>query len=103
MKRELKIVLAVAITALLSAGYVSAQTSTQGPIKCNPPAAVLAKAKAPTAPADAKKATAIGKGNVKVNTANGADDTDSIWVEELDIDGDGNVEKSDVLWDDEDK
>jgi hypothetical protein len=103
MNREIKVVTAVAIAALLGPALVSAQDSTQGPIKCNPPASVVAKAKSPKPPADAKKATSVGKGKVKVNTSNAADDTDAFWVEALDIDGDGNVEQTDVLWDDEDK
>jgi hypothetical protein len=103
MNPETKIVMAVAMAALLGAGPASAQDSKQGPIKCNPPASVVAKAKSPAAPADAKKAASVGKNKVKVNTGNTAEDTDSFWVEELDIDGDGNVEKADVLWDDEDK
>jgi hypothetical protein len=103
MKTEIKVLMAVALAALLGAAQAFAQTSTQGPLKVKPPASVVAKAKSPAPPDSAKKATSVGKGKTKTNTANNADDTDSFWVEELDIDGDGNVERSDVLWDDEDK
>ena len=103
MKLQTRVATVLAIAALLGAGRTFAQNTTQSPVKCNPPASVIAKAKSPAPPADAKKATSVGKGNVKVNTANTAEDTDSFWVEALDIDGDGNVEKADVLWDDEDK
>ena len=67
------------------------------------PAAVAAKADAPAPPANATKKTSFGKHKAAVNTANAADDTDSFWVEQIDIDGDGTAEATDVLWDDEDK
>ncbi len=50
-------------------------------------------------PASAKTATSVGEGDVKMSTA----DDDSYWVQEMDIDGDGNVEETDFVWDDEDK
>jgi hypothetical protein len=67
------------------------------------PPAVAAKADAPAPPANATKKTSIGKHKTTVNTANTADDTDSFWVEQIDIDGDGTADATDVLWDDEDK
>jgi len=72
-------------------------------VKVNVPPAVAAKANSPTPPAKATKKTSIGKGKAAVSTANGSDDTDSFWVEEIDIDGDGTAEATDVVWDDEDK
>jgi hypothetical protein len=69
----------------------------------NVPAGVAAKANAPTPSARATKKASIGKGKAAVSTANAGDDTDSFWVEEIDIDGDGTAEATDVLWDDEDK
>src|SRR5258708_6747199 len=95
--------MAATLAALLGAGQALAQTSTQSPVKVKPPASVVAKAKSPAPPDSAKKATSIGKGKAKMNTANSADDTDSFWVEDLDIDGDGKAQQTDVLWDDEDK
>jgi hypothetical protein len=103
MKRELQILIAISVGAFLCANGASAQGTQQGPVKVNPPSSVIDKAKSPAPPADAKKATSIGKKKVKINTANSADDTDSIWVEHLDIDGDGNAEAASLLWDDEDK
>jgi hypothetical protein len=73
------------------------------PVKVKVPAAVAAKANAPTPPAKATKKTNIGKGKAAMGTANASDDGDSFWVEEIDIDGDGTAEATDVLWDDEDK
>jgi hypothetical protein len=83
-----------------AAGSASGAAS---PVKVKVPPAVTAKANAPTPPAKATKKAQIGKGKVTAKTANASDDADSFWVEEIDIDGDGNVESTDVIWDDEDK
>jgi hypothetical protein len=102
---SLKKTLSVTAGALLLATFARAQgatstaSATAGPaVK---PDAVQKKA-ASQPPASAKKAKSIGK-NVKVNTANSASDDDSFWVEKVDIDGDGNVDDANLLWDDEDK
>lgn len=65
--------------------------------------AAIAKAKSLTPPATAGKKAQIGKGKTTVNTANSPGDEDSFWVESIDIDGDGTVEETDFLYDDEDK
>ena len=52
---------------------------------------------------DAKKATTAGGGRTQVNTANGPDDVDPLWVVAIDIDGDGTRETTALLYDDEDK
>jgi hypothetical protein len=67
------------------------------------PAAVVAKANDPKPPANATKGTKIGRGKAAVDTSDGPGDDDSIWVEEIDVDGDGDVEKTELLWDDEAK
>jgi len=67
------------------------------------PNAAIAKAKNPSPPANASKKTTIGKGKTTVNTANTQGDEDSFWVENIDLDGDGTVEETDFLYDDEDK
>ena len=66
------------------------------------PVALQAQAKLPPPPT-AKPATSIGKGKAAVSTANAPGDTDSYWVQQIDIDGDGDMEQADLLWDDEDK
>lgn len=65
--------------------------------------AAIAKAKNPAPAANASKKTSTGKGKATVNTANAQGDDDSFWVESIDIEGDGTVEESDILYDDEDK
>ena len=80
-------------------GATSTASATAGPaVK---PGAVQKKAGSQP-PASAKKAKSVGK-SVKVNTANSESDDDSFWVEKVDIDGDGDVDDANMLWDDEDK
>ena len=94
-----------AASLLAGAAVLSAQAASapQAPVKVAPPAAVRDKANDPKPPASAKQVKEIGKGKAHVNTANTPDDTDSLWVEKIDIDGDGNVDEASLLWDDEDK
>lgn len=66
------------------------------------PASVQKKAGTPV-PANATKAKSDGGTAVKVSTANSAADDDSFWTEEVDIDGDGDVDATSLVWDDEDK
>ena len=66
------------------------------------PAAVAKKA-GTAPPASAKPAKTAGDNKVKIGTANTATDDDSFWVEKLDVDGDGDVEDANLVWDDEDK
>jgi hypothetical protein len=67
------------------------------------PNAAIAKAQNLSVPATADKKATVGKGKTAVNTANSPGDDDPFWVESIDIDGDGTVEETDVLFDDEDK
>jgi hypothetical protein len=100
MKNVTKI--GTAVIAGLFAGATSlalAQATATGPaVK---PAAVAKKA-GTAAPAGAKTATSAGGAKAKVSTANSATDTDSFWLEKLDVDGDGDAEDSNLVWDDED-
>ena len=92
-------------SVLAGASVLSAQAASApaAPVKVAPPAAVRDKANDPKPPATARQVKSIGKGKATANTANTPDDTDSLWVEKIDIDGDGNVDEASVLWDDEDK
>ena len=82
-----------------TSSLILAQANTTGPtVK---PAAVAKKAGA-AAPAGAKTAKSAGGKKAMVSTANSATDDDSFWAEKLDVDGDGDVEDSNLVWDDED-
>ena len=65
--------------------------------------AAIAQVAALVPPADAKPAVGNGKGGLQVSTANGSNDTDNSWVVSIDMDGDGQVEDTTLVWDDEDK
>jgi hypothetical protein len=88
---------AAGATALLAA------QAPQAPAKVQVPAQVRAQAENPKPPADSTQAKSIGKGKATAHTANTPTDTDSLWVEKVDIDGDGNVDEASMLWDDEDR
>jgi hypothetical protein len=101
MTRGIRILAAFAVCVLVGAASLLAQAASapQAPVKVNSPAS----AKSKTPPANAGKGTSVGKGKTSVTTANAAGDTDSIWAEKIDVDGDGNVDDTQALWDDEDK
>ncbi len=99
MIRLMRVLAGIAVCAM-SASALLAQ-STTAPVKVNP-SAVIKKAGTPP-PANATKGTSLGKGKATVNTANSPTDTDSVWADRIDIDGDGNVDDVQALWDDEDK
>jgi hypothetical protein len=93
------IVLAGAFVAATGA-TPSGQSASVGPaVK---PAAVAKKAGAPPQ-AGSKTTTVAGKNRTKFATANQPGDDDSFWIEGIDVDGDGDVEDANVVWDDEDK
>jgi hypothetical protein len=93
--------LALAAAPILSRAEAADSTSSLMNIKVPP--ALIAKANDPKPPANASQKTKIGKAKTAANTANSASDTDSFWVEQIDVDGDGDVEAASLLWDDEDK
>ena len=94
---------ALASLALLAVPVVSRAGGASGPVAVQVPPKVAAMADAPKPGAGATKKSSIGKGKAAASTANAAGDDDSFWVEDIDIDGDGTTEQTDVLWDDEDK
>jgi hypothetical protein len=87
------------VTAGTTGAMGQAGASTGPAVK---PAAVQKKAGAPP-PASAKPAKSVGKGKVTASTANSATDDDSFWIEQVDVDGDGNVDDASLIWDDEDR
>jgi hypothetical protein len=64
--------------------------------------AVVAMIHAFELPSDVAEAVFLGEGPLAVNTRDGEDDTDARWVETLDIDDDGTLNETQLLWDDED-
>jgi hypothetical protein len=102
-KRASVVFLAAAIAILGAAALEAQSAAPQAPVKVQAPAAVRDKASAPKPGADAKQVKSIGKGKLFANTANTPDDTDSLWIEKIDVDGDGNVDEASLLWDDEDR
>ena len=84
-------------------GAAGQASAVQSPVKVMPTASVWVIARNPMPPASAKQESAIGGGETRLRTTDKPQDTDTFWVESMDIDGDGNVEETDVLWDDEDK
>ena len=101
MVRVMRFLAGIAVCAMSASALLAQAASTQAPVKVNPSAA--AKKAGSPAPANATKGTSVGKGKASASTANAAGDADSMWAEKLDIDGDGNVDDTQVLWDDEDK
>lgn len=96
-----------AAALVAAAGLVGCKSGDKGAsglpgVKVNP-AQVQAMAENPAPPPTASKRTSIGSGTAAVNTSNAPGDTDSFWVAEIDVDGDGDVEETQLLWDDEDR
>ena len=89
-----------AIVGLLAGAVVLAQSTATGPVV--KPAAVAQKAGSPP-PANAKTTKTAGSNKTAVSTANSASDDDSFWIEKIDVDGDGDAEDANLVWDDEDK
>ena len=99
LERAFRPVVVLAAGFVLAAAIVHAQAPTVAGPSVKPKAAA-AKAGTPP-PASATKATTVGK-TVSAKTANGAADSDSFWIEKMDVDGDGNVDDANLVWDDED-
>jgi hypothetical protein len=95
-------VIAGALGACQSGGSSGPASAVAAPRVKVDPSKVQARAKTPP-PATAVPKTSIGSGKVSMKTANSPADQDSFWIEEIDIDGDGVVERTEMLWDDEDR
>ena len=97
----------VAVLAISALGVVSARAAAQdggvASLIIISPAAEVARAKNPAPPANAQKKAMIGKAATMLHTNQSTQDLDSYWSERIDVDGDGNAEESDWLWDDETK
>lgn len=92
----------VGLCGCQSGGGMSGGMSGSGPAAKVNPAPLQAQARqAP--PATATQSNIVGSGPLLVNTANFAGDNDCTWYAQFDIDGDGDFETTQMLWDDEDK
>jgi hypothetical protein len=99
-------VLALLVASALLVGCQSSHgkgSSKGDPQAVVNPAAVQAKAKDPSPSPTCGHRGYIGRPPVTIKTANTVADKDPIWVESLDIDGDGKAEQTTLLWDEEDK
>ena len=105
MKRVTQVSTAVAliIATLLLAFPSIAQQGDQMGVQLKPNTQTMGKANNPAPPANAQQKTSAGKGSATIGTKNSPTDTDSFWVESIDVDGNGDLETADLLWDDEDK
>ena len=100
MSYATKLVSTMVVGVLVGTASFFAQSAATGPtVK---PAAVASQAGS-TPPASATPTKSAGANKEKVSTANSATDDDSFWSERIDVDGDGDVEDTNVVWDDEDK
>jgi len=99
VKKSLLFEVALAAATILGSTFEAAAADKAQPVIAIKPPIAAAESKPPP---DAQQAQSIGSGELAVDTANNPGDTDSFMVEALDIDGDGDVEVADVLWDDED-
>ena len=96
----------VSILSLAGLLVITSATGAMGQGASTGPAVkpgAVQKEAAAAPPASAKPAKSVGRGKVLTSTANGAADDDSFWIEQVDIDGDGNVDDTSLIWDDEDK
>jgi hypothetical protein len=100
MKDATRLGTAVIVGLFAGSSLVIAQSKATAPtVK---PTAVATKAgSAP--PSGSKTTQTAGNNKAKISTANTAADSDSFWVERIDVDGDGDVEDTNLVWDDEDK
>lgn len=103
IQSRIKVLLILVITAVLYVLPVMAQDGNETGVELKPSTDVISQAQNPSPPADAQKSASAGEEILSVSTANSPGDTDSIWVQQIDVNGDGSVESANLIWDDEDK
>ena len=103
IKLRIKVILILAFSFVLFAVPGLAQQGNGTGVVLKPSQEDLNKAENPAPPADAQQKTSIGKDGLTVNTANLPGDTDSFWIQQIDIDGDGTAESANLICDDEDR
>ena len=80
-----------------------AQDGSGTGVELRPSPDVIRQAQNPSPPADAQKSDSVGGEVLSVSTANSPGDTDSVWIQQIDVNGDGSMESANLIWDDEDK
>lgn len=103
MKMRIKFILSLIFGFVLFTMPGAAQKSSETGVELKPSPDVISTAENPSPPADAQTSASIGEEILSVSTANSPGDTDSIWVQQIDVNGDGTVESANLIWDDEDK
>ncbi len=103
MQSRKHVVLILVLSAMFGVLQGLAQEGNETGVDLKPSPDAISKARNPSPPADAQKSDSIGKGNITMNTANSPGDTDSFWVQQIDVNGDGTVESANLIWDDEDR
>jgi len=98
----LAVILSLAMTFSLACASQEKGGAKSVGANVKPTAPVMAMAQNPTPPANAKKVTSVGGGKLAVNTSNSGGDVDFLWAEKIDIDGDGEVDDTQILYDSED-
>lgn len=93
---------ALIVAILLWAVPNMAQESVFG-VQLKPSKQTISKASNPAPPANAEQKNTIGDDSTAIGTDNSSTDTDSYWVETIDVDGNGDIETASLIWDDEDK
>lgn len=97
------VISAATLFVLVSSDQLSAQAAAGVEMKVGKqPSAKAASPKPATGAKQKSQAASVGKGAARMTTNNTPGDRDSFWVEEIDIDGDGSLELTDMLYDDED-
>ena len=105
MKIRPKMILAAYLLfgAILKVVPGAAQQENETGIVLKPSPDVINEAENPSPPPAAKESSSIGKDGMTVNTQNSPGDTDFLWVQEIDTDGNGDLESANLIWDGEDK
>ncbi|MEW6143570.1 MAG: hypothetical protein AB1598_00985 [Thermodesulfobacteriota bacterium] len=102
--RSLTVIITLLIFGvLLSPATGVAQQEDETGVVLKPSPDVISKAENPSPPPDAKEGSSIGEDGMTVNTQNSPRDTDFLWIQEIDTDGNGDMESANLIWDGEDK
>lgn len=103
IRSRIWVILALIFTTVLYALPLAAQNGNETGVELKPTSDMIGRAQNPSPPADAQKSDSVGGEVLSVSTANSPGDTDSVWIQQIDVNGDGSMESANLIWDDEDK